>query len=96
MSRRQQRLTLTRVQVIAEMYHHIRNALAPISLSVDTIENQQLIRLIADGVDRIDWALREILPREVPMVEAERYGPGNFKRESADKKSNWEHRASVR
>jgi len=96
MSRRQQRLTLTRVQVIAEMNHHIRNALAPISLSVDTIENQQLIRLIADGVDRIDWALREILPREVPMVEAERYGPGNFKRESADKKSNWEHRASVR
>jgi signal transduction histidine kinase len=69
MSRRQHRLTMARMQVIAEMNHHIRNALAPISLSVDAIENQQLIRLVSDGVDRIDWALREILPREVPMAK---------------------------
>ena len=80
MARQQQRLTIARMQVIAEMNHHIRNALAPISLSVDAIENQQLIRMISDGVDRIDWALREILPRELPLSEDERYRPGAFKR----------------
>ncbi|HTR23132.1 MAG TPA: hypothetical protein VMI10_04065 [Terriglobales bacterium] len=72
MARRQERLTLARMQVIADMNHHIRNALAPISLSVDAIENQQLIGVISDGVDRIDWALREVLPREMPLSENQR------------------------
>jgi len=73
MVRKQHRITIARMQVIAEMNHHIRNALAPIALSVDAIENQQLIRIISDGVDRIDWALREILPREKPFLREERY-----------------------
>jgi hypothetical protein len=66
------------MQVIAEMNHHIRNALAPIALSVGTIENQQLIRAISEGVDRIDWALREILPREMPLREEQRDRLGYF------------------
>lgn len=81
MSRQQHRLTLARMQVIAEMNHHIRNALAPISLSVDAIENQQMIRVISDGLDRIDWALREILPREEPIAEEQLYGLGFLKPE---------------
>jgi signal transduction histidine kinase len=80
MARQKQRLTIARMQVISEMNHHIRNALAPISLSVDAIENQQLIRIISEGVDRIDWALREILPRELPFADEERYRPRIFKR----------------
>jgi len=68
-TRQRHRLTMARMQVIAEMNHHIRNALAPISLSLDAIENQQLISVISEGVDRIDWALREILPREIPLRE---------------------------
>ena|ERR1700683_3060475 len=75
-TRERHRLTMARMQVISEMNHHIRNALAPISLSVDAIENQQLIRVISDGVDRIEWALREILPREVPLAEEQRYSAG--------------------
>ncbi|MGA7850012.1 MAG: hypothetical protein WCA13_12975 [Terriglobales bacterium] len=78
-TRRQHRLTVARMQVIAEMNHHIRNALAPISLSVDAIENQQLIHVISEGVDRIDWALREILPREIPLAEEQRYDIDVFK-----------------
>ncbi len=74
------RLTLARMQVIAEMNHHIRNALAPISLSADAIENQQLIRAISEGVDRIDWALREILPREMPLPEEQRDKLGYFQK----------------
>ena len=73
MAREQHHATVARMQVIDEMNHHIRNALAPIALSVDAIENQQLIRIISDGVDRIDWALREILPREKPLLEEEKY-----------------------
>ncbi len=64
---KQQRLTVARMQVIAEMNHHIRNALAPISLSSDLAENQQLVQVISQGVDRIEWALREVLPREIPF-----------------------------
>ena len=73
MAREQYRATIARMQVIDEMNHHIRNALAPIALAVDAIENQHLIHIISDGVDRIDWALREILPREKPLLEEEQY-----------------------
>jgi len=75
MAREQYRATIARMQVIDEMNHHIRNALAPIALAVDAIENQHLIRTISDGVDRIDWALREILPREKPFLKEEGYAP---------------------
>jgi signal transduction histidine kinase len=61
-----------RMQVIAEMNHHIRNALAAISLSTDTIQNQQCIRVISQSVDRITWALREVLPRSQPLPEEDR------------------------
>jgi hypothetical protein len=70
-ARERHHATVARMQVIDEMNHHIRNALAPIALSVDAIENQQLIRIISEGVDRIDWALREILPREQPVLNEE-------------------------
>jgi len=63
---------LLRMQVIAEMNHHIRNALAAISLSTDTIQNQQSIRVISQSVDRITWALREVLPRSQPLGEGDR------------------------
>ncbi len=45
---------------------------------MDAIENQQLIRIISDGVDRIDWALREILPREKPFLKEEGYAASPF------------------
>lgn len=64
--------TLLRMQVISEMNHHIRNALSAISLSTDAIQNQQCIRVISDSVDRIEWALREILLRRKPLHQKER------------------------
>jgi len=79
-NRRQQRLTMARMQVIAEMNHHIRNALTSISLSAHVTENQQLIRVISEGVERIDWALREILPREMPLREEQRDRLGYFQK----------------
>ena len=61
-----------RMQVVAEMNHHIRNALAAISLSTDMIKNQQSIRVISESVNRIEWALREVLPRSEPLAQRDR------------------------
>jgi signal transduction histidine kinase len=62
---------LLRMQVISEMNHHIRNALAAVTLSADSIQNQQCVRVISESVDRIEWALREILLRPKPLPEKE-------------------------
>ena len=80
MSQEHDRLIVARMQVIAEMNHHIRNALSPVSLSLDATDNQQLNRVISEAVDRIDWALREILPRELPLGEGQRHELGYFQR----------------
>ncbi|MGA8620341.1 MAG: hypothetical protein WB660_17685 [Candidatus Sulfotelmatobacter sp.] len=80
-SRERHRLTIARMQVIAEMNHHIRNALSPVSLSLDATEDQQLKRVISEAVDRVDWALREILPREIPLGKEQRHRLGYFQRQ---------------
>jgi hypothetical protein len=77
-SRERHRLIMARMQVIAEMNHHIRNALSPISLSIDASDNQLLIQVITEGLEHIDWALREILPREVPLREGQQHELGYF------------------
>ena len=60
---------LLRMQVISEMNHHIRDALAVISLSLESLENRQCIGVISQSVDHIEWALREILLRNKPLPE---------------------------
>jgi hypothetical protein len=77
-SRERDRLTMARMQVVAEMNHHIRNTLSPISLWLDATDNQPLNRVISEAVDRIDWALREILPRAVPLREGQSHDLGYF------------------
>jgi signal transduction histidine kinase len=79
-NRERHQMLLARMQVIAEMNHHIRNALSPLSLSLDDTENQQLKSVVSEAVDRIDWALREILPRETPLGDQQRSEMGYFQR----------------
>jgi hypothetical protein len=43
------------------MNHHVRNALQTIAYSPYT-EQEKQIRMIAESVSRIEWALREVLP----------------------------------
>ena len=93
-TRQQRRLTMARMQVIAEMNHHIRNALTPVSLSVDGIENQQLTCVISEAVNRIEWTLREILPRETPLQEEHRQVFGILKQEGAN--TNEQRKSPVR
>jgi len=66
-----QEAALLRMQVISEMNHHIRNALGAISLTTDSIQNQQCVRVISESVDRIEWTLREVLLRRKPISEKE-------------------------
>ena len=54
-----------RMKTIAELNHHIRNALQVIKFlggqrsGLDAVQ----LQLINDSADRIEWALREVLPR---------------------------------
>ena len=66
-----QESALLRMQVISEMNHHIRNALGAISLTTDSIQSHDCVRVISDSVDRIEWTLREVLLRRKPVSEKE-------------------------
>jgi hypothetical protein len=66
---RRHRATLDKIRVIAEMNHHVRNALQAIALSPYAEKSKQ-IELIGESAERIQWALREILPGEVEPVPA--------------------------
>jgi signal transduction histidine kinase len=51
-----------RVEMISDMNHHVRNALQVISLSTHG-HGQDEIKNVRDSVNRIQWALRELLPK---------------------------------
>jgi predicted PurR-regulated permease PerM len=50
------------LKTIADMNHHIRNALQTIQFSAYSTQDQQTIAEISYAVERIQWALREVLP----------------------------------
>jgi hypothetical protein len=52
-----------RLQFIWARNHHIRGAVEGIAPLAHPAKNQQSIRVIREEVDRIEWALKEILPR---------------------------------
>ena len=51
-----------KVEIIADMNHHVRNALQVISLTSHGKDKQE-ISAIRESVNRIQWALRELLPK---------------------------------
>jgi signal transduction histidine kinase len=69
LANQRQQAALLRMQVISEMNHHIRNALGVISLTTDSIQNQQSVQVISESVERIEWTLREVLLRTRPISE---------------------------
>src|SRR6476619_4271580 len=75
--RHQHKLVLEKMRVIAEMNHHVRNALQPILYSPFLKEQGEQVRLIQEGIRRIDWALKEVLPGEADTA------PPNSKSKSA-------------
>ena len=59
--RQRQQYVECRLRVIAEMNHHIRNALQVITFYSHKGQTQEVG--ILEAVDRIQWALREVLPQ---------------------------------
>jgi signal transduction histidine kinase len=52
-----------KLEIIAQMNHHIRNALQVISLSTVSAADKEHLQAIRESMNRIQWALREILPK---------------------------------
>jgi hypothetical protein len=51
-----------KLEIIADMNHHVRNALQVISLTTYGNDKEE-IGAIRESVNRIQWALRELLPK---------------------------------
>lgn len=58
-----------KLSVIAAMNHHVRNALQTISYLPYTDQAKQ-VQLIQQSVNRIQWALQEILPGETEPAQS--------------------------
>ncbi len=61
--RERRRQLRQRLEVIADMNHHIRNALQVISGTAYSAADQQQLEAVRQSVNRIQWTLREILPK---------------------------------
>lgn len=59
-----------RLHIIAEMNHHIRNALQVITYAAAAQQRTDSteMEMIHDSVERIEWALREVLPASDPAM----------------------------
>jgi hypothetical protein len=69
MYRQRQQQAHARVQRIAEMNHHVRNALQVITYWSLAEKEKRQVEFIQDAVNRIQWALREVLPRDTEFEE---------------------------
>jgi hypothetical protein len=56
------RALLQRLLIIREMNHHVRNALQVVIYAASEHKDEHLAGLLRDAVERIDWALKEVLP----------------------------------
>jgi signal transduction histidine kinase len=63
---KQQEIALAQLRMIAEVNHHVRNALTAMLYSVELTQDKALIEMTRSSIDRIDWTLREILPGKKP------------------------------
>ena len=59
-----------RLEIISEMNHHVRNALQVISLSEYSTDGEAQLEHIRESVNRIQWALQEVLPKVEPTYES--------------------------
>ena len=60
--RRQRQNLIRKLEVIRLMNHHVRNSLQVISFAASVPQQEELRNNLRDAVERIEWALREVLP----------------------------------
>jgi len=62
-----------RVEIVSELNHHVRNALQVIVYFAQDAKDDQSAERLRDSIDRIRWALNEVLPRYSPAdIELQR------------------------
>ena len=67
-TRRNRELT-RRLEMIRLMNHHVRNSLQVISYASSSEDREVQVDKVRKAIERIDWALREVLPGKVPTNE---------------------------
>jgi signal transduction histidine kinase len=67
--RRELELMEQRMQIVGDMNHHIRNALQVIVYFAQNAKDRESADRLRDSIDRIQWALREVLPRYSPTED---------------------------
>jgi hypothetical protein len=60
--RRLRQNIIRKLEVIRLMNHHVRNSLQVISFAVSAPQQEELAKKVHNAVERIEWALREVLP----------------------------------
>lgn len=60
------RMVQARLEVIADMNHHIRNALQVLTYGMAANKASKETEMMRDSIRRIEWALREVLPGYLP------------------------------
>lgn len=58
-----QRLLRDRLKKIADVNHHVRNALQVVAFYQYQAHDPEAARLIRESIERIEWTLQEVLPR---------------------------------
>ena len=61
-----------RMKTVADLNHYIRNALQVIKFCDGrrSVADQQQLQLIREAADRIEWALREVVPLRTAATQA--------------------------
>lgn len=62
-TREQERLLEQKLETIAVMNHHVRNALQVVAYFGYKHDDDKAGRLINESITRIEWTLKEVLPR---------------------------------
>ena len=60
---RRRRALIQKLQTIELMNHHVRNALQMIACAQHTPDQQRQVEVVGESVQRIEWALKEVLPK---------------------------------
>ncbi|SRR5436190_23363767 len=60
---RRRRTLIEKLQTIELMNHHVRNALQAIACAQYTPDQHRQVDIVGQSVQRIEWALKEVLPK---------------------------------
>ena len=66
-----QQALLAQLKMVAEVNHHVRNALAAMTFAAHLSQSRELADVNQKAVSRIEWALREVLPDPLRRPEPE-------------------------